>query len=68
MRAVDLRITNEDLDIVLHAAGLAVVLEAGLQGDGAGRARRHRQPERHRRVAQLLNEALLIQYIHKNSD
>lgn len=54
VRAIDLRVTDEQLDVVVHAAGLALVLQAGLQRHGAGRARRHRQPERHRRTAQLL--------------
>lgn len=63
MRAVDLGVSDEELHVVVHAAGLALVLQPRLQRHGAGRARRHAQPERERANAQLLHQALLPQHI-----
>lgn len=54
MRAVDLSLSDEHLDVVMHAARLALVLQAGLQAHRARRARWQRQPERQGVLTKLL--------------
>lgn len=59
MRSVDLAVANEQLQVVMHAARLALVFERILQRDRAGRARRHGQPKRHCARPQLAQQTLL---------
>lgn len=59
MSAVILALTSEHLDVVLHAAGLTLVLIAGLQGDGRGRAGGEGECERNRVGSQLLYQTFL---------
>ncbi|KAE8749622.1 hypothetical protein FOCC_FOCC003609 [Frankliniella occidentalis] len=57
--AVRLGLPDEDLDVVLHAAGLTLVLVPGLQGDGRGGRRGDVEGEGHGVVTELLEEPLL---------
>jgi hypothetical protein len=60
VRAVGLVLTHEHLDVVLHAAGLTLILRAGLKDDGGGRIRGDRESERECVRPQLLDQPLLV--------